>query len=215
MGKHHHIVRIDIEPSEDSPKRSSTHGWQVRVSHNGRRQTKFFADRKYGGRDKALQLAIEHREVLLAARPDPSDGVVERRAQARSTSGVAGVRLAFKNDTPYVEANWVRDGKRSVSSFSVDRWGLRKATWQACKSRAVGRGVRNPERVQTMFETAFPNLQESLDKALAERTNGAEQDAENRSAGVDGVLLDGASGDGQAGAIPEERVADSEQRDAA
>ncbi len=174
MSKHHHIVRIDIEPAADNPRRSSTHGWQVRVSHAGKRQTKFFADRKYGGRDVALALAIEQRDKLLAARPETM-GPVERRPQARSTSGVAGIRLAFKNRTPYVEANWVSDDGRSVTSFSVDRWGLRKATWQACKSRALGLGVRDIERVQAMFDTAYPTLQDSLEVALAERGDGSSQ----------------------------------------
>lgn len=190
MPKHHHVVRIDIEPSEDHPRRSSTHGWQVRVSYDGTRKTKFFADRKHGGRNEALALALAHRDELLAARPEPS-GPVERRPQRRSTSGVAGVRLAFKNQTPYVEANWVTDDGRSVTSYSVNRWGLRRATWRACKSRALGLGVRDPERVQGMFETAFPNLQSNLAAALAEsnghangeRTNGqAERAAEEHEA---------------------------------
>ena len=168
MSDHHHVVRIDIEPSEEGGRRSSTHGWQVRVSHNGERKTKFFADRKYGGREAALALAVEHRDKLLAARP-PARGPVERRAQKRSTSGVAGVRLAFKGTTPYVEANWVGADGRSVTSHSVARWGLRKAAWRACRSRAVGLGVRDPERVQAMFDTAYPNLQASLDAAVAQR----------------------------------------------
>lgn len=171
MDQHHHIVRIDIEPSEDSPKRSSTHGWQVRVSHRGERKTKFFADRKHGGREAALRLAIEHRDRLLEERPEP-DELMERRAQKRSTSGVPGIRLVFKNETPYVEANWVSDGGRSVASFSVERWGLRKATWQACKSRALGRGVRDPKRVQDLYEKALPNLQENLERLLDGRENG-------------------------------------------
>ncbi|MEM1043962.1 MAG: AP2 domain-containing protein [Bacteroidota bacterium] len=180
MASHHHVVRIDIEPSEDGARRSSTHGWQVRVSHNGQRKTKFFADRKYGGRDAALALAIEHRDKLLAERPEPS-GPTERRAQRRSTSGVAGVRLAFKSGTPYIEANWVNGQGRSVTSYSVDRWGLRKATWRACRSRAQGLGVRDPERVQAMFDVAYPTLQTSLETALAKR-NGSAHDPETQGA---------------------------------
>ncbi len=179
MNPNHHVVRIDIEPTEEQPKRSATHGWQVRVSFQGKRRTKFFADRKYGGRDKALALAIEHRDRLLAERPGPEDGPVERRAQSRSTSGVAGVRLAFKNGSAYVEANWIAGGKRSVSSFSVERWGLRKAAWQACKARAVGRGVRDPQRVHEMFERAFPNLERNLEKAR----RGAAQDVHSNGDG--------------------------------
>lgn len=163
MQDHHHVVRIDIAPDDDNPHRSHTHGWQVRVSFNGRRRTKFFADQKHGGRDEALAKAIEHRDELLAEREAMrAEGPSERRAQARSTSGVAGVRLAYKSDTPYIEANWVGEEGRAVSSFSVERWGLRKAVWQACKARAVGLGVRDPKRVQTMFDRAYPNLRENL-----------------------------------------------------
>ena len=164
MSTHHHVVRIDIEPDEENPHRSQTHGWQVRVSFRGRRRTKFFADQKYGGREEALALAVVHRDAMLAEREAMHEaGPVERRAQARSTSGIAGVRLAFKNDIAYIEANWVRDNGRSVSSFSVDRWGLRKAVWQACKARAVGRGITDPQRIQKMFDRAYPNLKERLD----------------------------------------------------
>jgi hypothetical protein len=164
MDPHHHVVRIDIEPDEDNPKRSQTHGWQVRVSFRGERRTKFFADQKYGGREAALALALEHRDELLAERVVQAEsGPAERRAQARSTSGVAGIRVAFKGDAPYVEANWVTGSGRSVSSFSVERWGLRKAVWQACKARAIGRGVRDPGRVQRMFDTAYPKIRFLLD----------------------------------------------------
>jgi len=170
---HHHVVRIDIGPDDDNPKRSQTHGWQVRVSFRGRRRTKFFADRKHGGREEALAEAVLYRDELLAERDAlHEDGPVERRPQERSTSGVAGIRLAFKSETAYIEANWVDGEGRSVSSFSVDRWGLRKAVWQACKARAVGRGIRDPKRVQVMYDTAYPNLKEHLEQAGAERASG-------------------------------------------
>lgn len=162
----HHIVRIDIVPTEANPNRSETHGWQVRVSIRGERKTKFFADRKYGGRDKALEKAVEHREVLLAQRPK-SYGPEDRRPQARNTSGVPGIRLTFKRGLPYVEANWVGDDGRQVASFSVERYGLRKAAWNACKARAQGRGLRSVDRVQSMFEKAYPTLSENLESRQA------------------------------------------------
>jgi len=163
MNDRHHVVRIDIEPDQENPDRGETHGWQVRVSFRGRRRTKFFADRKYGGSDHALEAAKSYRDELLQQREkEYEEGPVERRAQSRSLSGVAGIRLAYKNDVPYIEANWVVDGARSVSSFSVDRWGLRKAVWQACKARAAGRGYRDPKRVQGMFDRAFPTLRDHM-----------------------------------------------------
>lgn len=179
MSKHHHVVRIDIEPDDENPYRSRTHGWQVRVSFQGQRRTKFFADQKYGGRDEALQLAIEYRDRWLDERAEMrAGGPVERRAQARSTSGVAGIRLTYKNSTAYIEANWVDDDGRSVSCFSIERWGLRKAVWKACKARATGRGLRSPEHVQQMFDRALPNLQSALEHRV------------NQSPGGDGTVGD-------------------------
>jgi hypothetical protein len=171
-----HVVRIDIEPTEEHPNRSRTHGWQVRINHRGQRATKFFADKKYGGRDEALAVAIEYRDEMLGQLPKPGE-LDERTAQARSNSGVPGIRLAFKNDVPYVESNWVHAGGRSASSFSIERWGLRKATWKACRSRAVGRGITRPDRVQAMFEKAYPALKASLDRMLAERQHTEQQAA--------------------------------------
>jgi hypothetical protein len=173
MSKHHHVVRIDIEPDDENPYRSRTHGWQVRVSFHGERRTKFFADQKYGGREEALRLAVEHRDRLLEEREAMrAGGPSERRAQARSTSGVAGIRLTYKNATAYIEANWVDDDGRSVSCFSVERWGLRKAVWKACKARSMGRGVRNPEHVQQMFDRALPNLQSALEARVSQSPGG-------------------------------------------
>lgn len=188
MSRHHHVVRIDIGPDEDNPKRSQTHGWQVRVSFQGRRRTKFFADRKYGGREEALAAAVVYRDELLAEREAMRQaGPLERRPQERSTSGVAGIRLAFKGDAAYIEANWVDERGRSVSSFSVDRWGLRKAVWQACKARALGRGVRDPQRVQAMFDTAYPNLKEALERSLEDRGDGSADAVELERAGRAGA----------------------------
>ena len=61
MKKHSNIFRIDIEPNEKYPNRHPTHGWQVRIRRQGKQHTKFFSEAKHGGREGALEAALEHR----------------------------------------------------------------------------------------------------------------------------------------------------------
>ena len=70
--KHHHITRIDIEPSEKYPKRHPTHGWQVRVRREGNRLSKFFADARNDGSEGALEAALVYRDELLEGLPPPA-----------------------------------------------------------------------------------------------------------------------------------------------
>lgn len=53
------ISRID-QPSKN------TFGWFVRIRRDGNKISRFFSDRKYGDRDKALQSAREFRDKNLA-----------------------------------------------------------------------------------------------------------------------------------------------------
>src|SRR5690606_36660992 len=69
--KQHHIIRIDIEPTDKYPKRHPTHGWQVRVRRDGRRLSKFFADARHDGREGALEAAVLYRDHLLEHLPEP------------------------------------------------------------------------------------------------------------------------------------------------
>lgn len=177
----HHITRIDITPDEENPKRSSTHGWQVRVRRQGKRVTKFFADRKHGGRDEALEVAKVYRDELLEELPEPDDPV-KRSAEARSRSGVAGLNLTLKdigNGTkkPYVQLSWIDlTGKRRSASFSAEKWGLRRAIWNAClrlhkAHEEKGEAESDP---YSMFKTAYPRLC----KQYIEETKAAEAKAE-------------------------------------
>ncbi|MGB3542376.1 AP2 domain-containing protein [Rubrivirga sp.] len=129
----HHITRIDIEPSEEHPGRHPTHGWQVRVRRDGDRLSKFFADAKFESQEAAVEAAIEYRDRLLASIPE---GPTKPR-KAWSNTGVVGLSVREKAEGSksklYVQLNWVNaEGKRKAGSFSVDKWGIRRALWNGC-----------------------------------------------------------------------------------
>ncbi|MEM1268733.1 MAG: hypothetical protein AAGI08_01670 [Bacteroidota bacterium] len=152
------IARIDTR---------NTHGFQVRVTRHGTRHTKFFADRKYKGRENALQAAIDYRDKLIDELPEPMTPA--EVAQSRSLFGVAGIRLGIDttgpNPIPCVVADSFIDGKRSIRSFSLRKWPVRRALWSACQWKAQ-KLYDNPssERVQEMYETAYPRVLARLEK---------------------------------------------------
>ncbi|HYE95669.1 MAG TPA: AP2 domain-containing protein [Rubricoccaceae bacterium] len=174
MAEQHHITRIDIEPSEAFPKRHPTHGWQVRIRRDGRRLSKFFADARHDGSDGALAAAIDYRDGLLKELPPPAS----KPRKAWSNTGVVGLAVREKGEggepKRYVLVNWTdAEGQRHGASFAVDKWGLRKALWNAClklyrERQAAGAPVEEPHE---MFARAQEPFQEEIR---------AEQEAEAR-----------------------------------
>lgn len=163
MSRPRNIVRIDID-------NSNTHGWQVRITRHRKRHTKFFSDQRYGSAEAALVAAEAYRDEMLPQFPDPLPAN-ELSLLARSPSGVPGVRLAFDSGIPRIEANMVTvSGERKVRSFSVRKWGLRKALWKACAWKAAGRSAlaQTPD-VQKMYEKAYPTIKRQLERHLRER----------------------------------------------
>ena len=129
----HHVTRIDIAPSDRYPRRHPTHGWQVRARRGGTRESKFFADARHGSSDGALAAALDYRDRLLASRP----AAEAAPRKAWSNTGVVGLSVREKDDAGrtrlYVQLNWVdAGGTRRASSYSVDKWGLRRALWNGC-----------------------------------------------------------------------------------
>lgn len=153
------IARIDIEAKQ-------THGWQVRITRQRKRHTKFFSDSVYGDEDKALEAAIEYRDQLKDELPEALTGHV-MAAKARSTSGVPGIRLTIDRGIPRIEADSMhpKHGRR-VRTFSLRKWGLRRALWKACtwKYEAV-HDVLRTDAVSEMYETAYPTIRKQLDEA--------------------------------------------------
>lgn len=176
--KHHHITRIDIEPSEKYPNRHPTHGWQVRVRRDGKRLSKFFADAKFSDADAALEAAILYRDELLEELP-PADA---HPRKAWSNTGVVGLSVREKgNDDSVrsiVQLNWIdAEGKRKGASFSVEKWGLRQALWNGClrlyeERKAAGRPT---EEAHEMFAKAQEPFAEQIQAEIE-----AEQVAEKK-----------------------------------
>jgi hypothetical protein len=164
------VFRIDIEPSDEHPDRHPTHGWQVRIKRQKKQHTKYFSDKRFGGREEALEKAVAYRDELLETLPDPMDPV-RRSAEARSKTGVIGLNFCWKDDgsgtpKPYVQLSWLEeDGTRRSAAYSVRKWNLRRAVWKACVRLHKAREEHNGEvdEVNDMFQTAYPNIQDQYD----------------------------------------------------
>ena len=174
MKKPHNIYRIDIEPSEEHPGRHPTHGWQVRIRRHGKQHTKFFSDDRAGSGAQALVNALVYRDKLLAKLPDPENPLA-KSAQARSKTGVVGLSFCMKDDgsgqqKPYVQLSWMtRASQRKTASYSVDKWGLRRAVWNACvrlNRERTEAGQEEPEPIE-MFQTAYPKILEQYERDTA------------------------------------------------
>ena len=181
----HHIPRIDIEPSEAYPRRHPTHGWQVRARRDGKRLSKFFADAKHGGREGALEAAKVHRDQLLSDMPDTP----QKPRKAWSNTGVIGLSVREKDEGSkprlYVQLNWIdTEGKRRAASYSVEKWGLRRALWNGCLRLYRERGdagypVEEPHVMFARAQEPFQELirEEQREQARQEAAEEAERKA--------------------------------------
>jgi hypothetical protein len=88
LEKHKDVARIDQETKR-------THGWYVRVRFLGTTHSKFFSDRKCGGRYSSLLSAISWRD-----RTEKKVGKIRTNKHmvtvSSSSTGVVGVRLNDK-----------------------------------------------------------------------------------------------------------------------
>ncbi len=133
LDKHKDIARIDQELKR-------THGWYVRVRFEGKTHSKFFSDRKCGGRYSSLLSAIAWRDnterQLGKLRTNKHIVTV-----GHSGTGVVGVRLNEEKNR--YEVSWVTPaGRQGKTSVSISRHGKNKAFSQACAIRQVKEKIR-------------------------------------------------------------------------
>ncbi len=126
LEKHKDIARIDQEEKR-------THGWYVRVRFYGKTHSKFFSDRKCGGRYSSLLAALAWRDKTEAKigkiRTDKHVVTV-----SNTKTGVVGVRLNEKLNR--YEVSWVTPaGKQGKTSVSIAKHGKKKAFERACAIR--------------------------------------------------------------------------------
>lgn len=126
LEKHKDIARIDQESKR-------THGWYVRVRFLGKTHSKFFSDKKSGGRHSSLLSAISWRD-----KTEKKLGKVRTNKHmvtvSNSGTGVVGVRL--NEELNRYEVSWVNKlGKQGKTSVSIKKHGKENAFIRACSIR--------------------------------------------------------------------------------
>ena len=128
----------------DCPEKKTV-GWYVRVRLNNITKSKFISDHKHGGKEAALEKAVECRNQLERELGKPRTDFVVVGNNPRNTSGVVGVRRAVKkytgkdgkvylNEVYEVSWNAGRD-KRGRTSVSINKHGETRAFRMACAIR--------------------------------------------------------------------------------
>lgn len=128
----------------DSP-RKKMHGWYVRVRFNHETRSKFIPDRAHGGKEAALEKAVECRNEMERELGKPRTDWVVVGSNPRNEHGVAGVRRAVKkykgkDGTVYLnevyEVSWNAGREsRGRTSVSIRKYGELRAFRMACAIR--------------------------------------------------------------------------------
>jgi hypothetical protein len=116
-------------------------GWKVAIQRRGTRKSKYFSDKKFGGKAKALAAAKDYRDSVLAT---VSNAAYERWLRENkyppNTSGIVGVaryRIRSGKKMAVVwDAFWGDiDGTRHRRRFYVSTYGEKGAKALACAAR--------------------------------------------------------------------------------
>lgn len=135
---HKDISRIDQELKH-------THGWYVRVRFGGNTRSKFFSDDTNGGRDIALDKAVQFRNKTEQEMGKPRTDQVVVISSHRSNTGVIGVQRRTKKyvgktgDTfvnEVFEVTWQAGREiKGKTSVSINKYGEAEAFRRACAIR--------------------------------------------------------------------------------
>jgi hypothetical protein len=132
----------------DQPEKHN-HGFFVRLHRRGKIHSKFFSDKRHGGRPQALAAAQKHFQELLKkfglTKPMPRRLWAQIR-RLKGSTGMVGVRRIVVKRPDYKQAYWKaswspRLGVVRKRMFSVRKHGARKA--KALAIRARKEGLRN------------------------------------------------------------------------
>ncbi len=109
------------------------YGWWVRFNYNKQNYSKFFNDKKYGG--KQLSLLSAHAWMKnTKQKANIPDTPLLVGGGARSNTGIRGV--SFCSNSGRYFASWCDDnGKPGAASFSKNKYGMKKALKLACAKR--------------------------------------------------------------------------------
>ncbi len=125
---------LGISRIEQPSKR--TFGFYVRVIWRGTQYSKFFSDKKYGGKAEALKAAEDYFDYLDARMPlDSQLG----QMTVRNRSGIVGVNRTRSSSRghyyEYWQATWGAGDKRRSAKFSILKYGEEKAKQLAIETR--------------------------------------------------------------------------------
>lgn len=163
---------------------TSTHGWQVRFVHRGRRLGRLFSDSHHGGREQAYEKACLYRDEIRSAIGDLAPSIAQitsrecRRKvwEAKTRTRTPGIGYTFQTHrsglvTLFVQGFWRDpDGRWRSMKRSVDKHGLEKALDQVCKRVARGLqqgpafgGRKRHLTAEALFNGALPALRDVAD----------------------------------------------------
>jgi hypothetical protein len=109
------------------------HGWWVRFNYNKQSYSKFFNDKKYGGKNLALLSAHAWMKNTKEKANIPNT-LLWVGGGARSNTGVRGVSFC-SNSGRYFSSWCDAIGTPGATSFSVSKYGKEKALKLACAKR--------------------------------------------------------------------------------
>jgi hypothetical protein len=147
------ISRIDS-------KKKNMHGWYVRIFHNGKSHAKYFNDIKSGGKEEALQDAIEYRNQLEIDLGKPrTERYIIGAVHPNNNTGVPGVNRRITKQKKrgkwyswdIFEVTWNPEpNKVSRTTVSIQKYGEEEAFRRACAIREqkiaeVYKATREPE----------------------------------------------------------------------
>ena len=122
-----------------------THAWRVSLCRHGKRHVKNFADKKCGGKGRALKDARQYRDDLLIKYPPMSRKEFCTILRSNNRSGITGVYkyakpFTLKNGT--VKKNWsweatwpIGNSEQAHITFSVNEYGEEAAQQMAVDAR--------------------------------------------------------------------------------
>jgi len=125
-----------------------THGWSVAYPKNTSNitdiRTKFFSDKKYGGKRKSHLAAKKFRDKKYAELE--LSYLITRKTRSRQRSptkdGIIGVKYYdYLSITPYWQAHGSENDQQWSKQFSVYKYGSKGAFLMACKERYKRHGT--------------------------------------------------------------------------
>ena len=127
----------------DQPEKR-THGFFVRLQRRGISHNAFFADQSHGGKRRALRAAQQYFRILEKKYRPMTRKHWAELLRRKGKSGIIGVRRVVvrrpgRSRRAYWQANWCpRPYQIRRRSFSVRKFGERKARALAIKARRIG-----------------------------------------------------------------------------